>query len=186
MHCDMDHVSDFEMMERIRNGDRDAFNLLVERYRESLAAFFRRLGARHEAEDLVQETFLRVFRHRARYSPTAKFSTFLYTIARNVWTDRWRKWARWRTFREELEEERRTTPLARPYATSTGARLDIQAALAALPEKLRIVVILSIYQGLSYPEISAILKIPVGTVKSRVFHALTRLKEFFDEDAPPT
>lgn len=182
MHPDMDHASDFELMERIREGDADAFGVLVARHQGALVAFFRRLGARHDAEDLVQETFLRVFRHRSRYSPSAKFTTFLYTIARNVWTDRWRKWVRWETFRQEKGEEIAAFEASRKPAAPAATNLDVQSALASLPDKLRIVLILSVYQGLTYAEISEILDIPVGTVKSRVFLALARLKEYFDED----
>lgn len=179
----VDDVSDFELMERVQAGDVNAFAALVRRHQTALASFFRRLGAAHEAEDLTQEAFIRVYRYRETYSPTAQFTTFLYTIARNVWTDRWRKIRRWQKYRDETEYQLKTLDMScsRPVC---AAHLDVQAALQSLPEKMRIVLILSVYEGFSYPEISRILNIPVGTVKSRVFHALMRLKEFFDENAP--
>jgi len=172
----MQDVPDHELMDLIRRGDEDALAALVRRHQAPLLNFFRRLGVSiHDAEDLVQETMVRVFRYRHKYAHRAKFTTFLYRIARHAWIDRWRKASRRPRLAEAAEAERE--PVDAESAARFGARLDAQAALGRLPEKLRIVIVLSIYQGLPYEEIARTLRIPVGTVKSRVFLAMERLRE---------
>ncbi|MBP7830881.1 MAG: RNA polymerase sigma factor [Kiritimatiellae bacterium] len=176
-----DEPDDFELMRLVRGGDPEAMACLVRRHQGPLLNFFRRMGACTDAEDAVQETFIRVYNYRDRYRPTAKFTTFLYTVARHVRNDLLRKVMR----REALVERISAEPEATPPAPGPGGvawRLDIHAALARLPEKLRGVVVLGVYQGLRQEEIAAVLGIPLGTVKSRMFNALERLKEIFDED----
>jgi RNA polymerase sigma-70 factor (ECF subfamily) len=134
---------------------------------------FRRLGAdAHGAEDCAQETFLRLFRSRERYRPAAPFAAFLYTLARHSWVD----WSR--------RAPRRTAALAEDAPMQSTQekvpiddRLDLESAVQVLPDHLRWVVLLSVDHGLSYPEIGAVLEIPVGTVKSRMFHAVRKLRE---------
>lgn len=173
--------ADEDLMLSSAGGNREAFADLIRRHQDALLNFFRRMGACSQEEDLVQETFVRLFRYRARYRATAKFTTFLYTIARHTWADLWRR-------------EQRRTALATQLKTvgpdtdqesmgRAAARLDIDAVLGVLPEKLRDVVVLSLYQGLRYEEIGAVLGIPVGTVKSRMFLALSRLKEVVDHES---
>jgi len=175
----MDELSDIELMERTGRDDREAFALLVRRHQQPLLNFFSRMGAYNDAEDLVQETFVRVYRYRQQYRPQAKFTTFLYTLARRVGVDRLRRLWRVEKTQARVTEENEVTP---PVVNPTGlAGLDVPAALAALPEKLRETLVLSVYQGLAYEEIAGVLGIPVGTVKSRIFTALQRLKEWFDE-----
>ena len=170
---------DIALMARVRKGDEGAFAQLVARHEMPLVNFFRRLGAYQVAEDLAQDTFLRLFRYRTRYRPSAKFTTFLYTLARHAWVDHLRQIAR----RERIVERGRIEWPTSDDATSgvARARLDAQAALATLSEKLRVVVVMSLYQGLGYAEIAKALGIPVGTVKSRMFLALRQLRSWFDE-----
>ncbi|MBN1268679.1 MAG: RNA polymerase sigma factor, partial [Kiritimatiellae bacterium] len=106
---------------------------------------------------------------------TAKFTTFLYAVARSAWLDWCRKEGRRRDFRERYEQE--LEGQAGTRAPRPGTRLDIQQALDALPDKLRVVVVLSIYQGLKYAEIAEALDIPEGTVKSRMHLAMAQLRE---------
>jgi len=156
-----------------------AFAKLIRLYQDALLNFFLRMGAYNDAEDLVQETFVRVYKARARYRPTAKFTTFLYVIARHVWADLGRKAMR----RERLEDSLKTdaeidggvTPAANP------ARMDVQEALSRLSPKLRDALVLNIYQGLKYQEIADVLGIPLGTVKSRINLALQELRGMFDD-----
>jgi len=170
------------LMQRTAAGEKSAFTALVRRHQDSLVNFFRRMGVYTDTEDLVQETFVRLFNGRVRYRPTAKFTTFLYTIARHVWVDLLRKAKR----REALVESlRQDCPAEHDGGMrQTVLRMDARQALEQLPEKLRSVVVLSFYQGLRYEEIAAVLEVPVGTVKSRMFNALNQLKEMSDrEDA---
>ncbi len=174
----MDTLDDIQLMQRVQAGDQAAFSVLVHRHQQPLLNFFARLGAYTETEDLVQETLIRVFGYRQRYAPTAKFTTFLYTVARHVWIDRLRKIKRAEVWSEAYAAEAETAhdgDMARLHA-----RLDVDRALEQLPGKLRDVVVLAVFQGLGYEEVAEILDIPVGTVKSRMFLAMNNLRAFFD------
>lgn len=168
-------------MLRVAQGDESAFADLVRRHQRPLLNFFLRSGALHESEDLVQETFVRLYRYRDRYQPVARFVTFLYHLARNVWIDRTRRMARTRRLSDALREEaihREQTHLG----PAAGAVMDAATALAALSPKLRDVVVLHIYHGLRYHEIAEVLEIPEGTVKSRMNLAMTALRKALHEN----
>ena len=178
-HGDPDaDIADAELMRRTRDGDREAFATLIRRHQQGLVNFFHRLGAHNDAEDLAQTAFLKLFEYRFRYRETAKFTTFLYTLARHAWIDGYRRSKR----REAYADERRAAgeELDTASAVRAHAKLDAEAALEQLPEKLRSVVVMGICQDMSYEDIGAILRIPVGTVKSRMFNALRKMKEYFD------
>ena len=176
---------DFQLMERVKRGSAEAFTELFGRHQAALYRFFRRLGAdRSQAEDEVQETFLKIYVHRARYRPLVSFRAFLYSVARNTWYDRLRKKRRSREIVRLDDLNPATTDdlnLSTPSSVEkTDSRIDVQESLNSLSERMRVVLILSVYQGLSYPEIADVLGIPVGTVKTRVFYALRRLKEYLE------
>ena len=174
----MDVPSDIELMERSSREDLEAFETLVDRYQKKMLNYFLRMGVYTDGEDLVQETFVRLYRYRDRYRPTAKFSTFLYTIARTVWIDRVRKSDRQTRLKEAVSNELATPPEKK---TATGARMDVRHAVASLPEKLRAVVVLNVFQGLKYQEVATVLDVPEGTVKSRMHTAMKELKDLLDE-----
>jgi RNA polymerase sigma-70 factor, ECF subfamily len=176
-------TSDFDLMARVRDGSEDAFRRLVERHQRPLLNFFARMGASTHGEDLAQETFIRLWNYRTKYKPTAKFTTFLYTLARHAWLDHIRRQNRFRLFSERYREEM-------PAFTDGGLgrlrkRMDIQDALDLLTPKHRETLILAVHQGLSYDEIAQVLDVPVGTVKSRIFNALSTLKEIYHDPSPP-
>lgn len=184
---------DAELMELLRRGDGEALAVLVRRHERALVNFFRRLGADGDgAEDCAQETFLRLFRARDTYRPVTGFGAFLYTVARHAWIDWRRKAGRAQAprrveggdpvggDRHEITAGRH--PLAEERMTvdpmdGIEDRMDLRAAIEELPEHLRWVMVLSVNQGLGYAEIAEVLGIPVGTVKSRMFHAVRRLRE---------
>ena len=173
-------TDDFALMAQVRAGREDAFRILVERHRRPVLNFFARMGASHHGEDLAQETFVRLWNYRKKYQPSAKFTTFLYTLARHAWLDFVRRQIRFKLFADRYREEI-------PASTDGGLgqlrrKLDVQAALDRLSPKLREVLVLAVHQGLAYDEIAGVLRIPVGTVKSRVFNALATLQEMFHED----
>lgn len=167
-------------MVRVCAGDRAAFSTLVRRHQQPLMNFFSRCGVYTDAEDLVQQTFVRLYRYRDRYTARAKLTTFLYLLARQVWIDELRR----RQRRDRLIQK-----LAAQLEPATGKdpgpgdeHLYIAAALAKLPVGLREVVVLGVYQELPYQEVASILKIPVGTVKSRMFNALRMLRRMLEEN----
>jgi len=173
-------IDDRDLMMRARDGDRDAFAELVRRHQRALLNFFRRCGVYSDAEDLVQQTFVRLYRYRQRYTPSAKLTTFLYLLARQVWIDELRRRRRTDRLRQALETEP-DPPAAPALQPERSGGLDLDAALAALPEGLRLVVVLGVYQELPYAEIARVLRIPVGTVKSRMFNALRLLRRTLEE-----
>ncbi len=172
-----DPQRDEELMALIRQGDKSAFMELVDRWELSLRRFFLLQGANpEEAEDFIQETFLRIFKFRDRYqSQNYSFRAFIFRVGRNVWIDTLRSKGRKekvQSYAVLLENE----PLSQDPTSTTAEIFDAQAALIELPFRLRAVVVLNIYEGLQYSEISQVLGIPVGTVKSRMFHALKILR----------
>lgn len=175
----LEGMDDTDLMLRVRGeNDDDAFAVLVCRHQKSLLNFFARSGVQYDSEDLVQQTFLRLYRYRARYVATAKFTTFLFLLARQVWIDELRR----RRRRERLADSLAAEPhpeFAEPTDASAGegGDLDLARALETLPAGLRRVVELGVYQELAYTDIAEILGIPVGTVKSRMFNALARLRD---------
>jgi RNA polymerase sigma-70 factor (ECF subfamily) len=182
MSSDPDHTPvpdpDAELMAQVAAGSETAFTELVRRHQNHLLNFFMRMGVYNDAEDLVQETFVRLHRCRDRYRPTARFTTFMYVLARHVWADRGRKLGRIERLCASLRVDAEIDEPARPVRDASG--LDVQEALTKLSPKLREVVVLNVYQGLRYQEIADVLEIPLGTVKSRLNLALTALRESLD------
>lgn len=170
---------DAALMLEFQAGSEAAFASLVRRNQQALVNFFARMGASTDRDDLVQETFVRLYRFRRRYQPAAKFTTFLYVLARNAWADRGRKIVRMERLATELEAEAEIAN--QPVRPSATAEVDVDAALNRLSPKLREVIVLNIYQGLKYQEIADVLGIPLGTVKSRINLALGALREIVGE-----
>lgn len=171
---------DAALMLRVSADSEAAFTELVRRHQKSLLNFFARMGASVECEDLVQETFVRLFRYRRNYRSTARFTTFLYHLARNAWADHGRKIVRLERLTTAFKNEVDIT--SSPASCSEGSSLDVDAALNQLSPKLREVIVLNIYQGLRYQEVADVLEIPLGTVKSRINLALNALKGILRED----
>ena len=145
---------------------------------KNLLNFFWRQGVSpSESEDLVQETYLRLWRHRDDYRPTAKLSTFLFLLARQVRIDALRR----QTRRERRDEEWASLRPQTAEAAKFGVREDVRWALSRLSDPLRDVVELGVLQDLPYAQVAEILEIPVGTVKSRMHNALKELREIFNE-----
>jgi RNA polymerase sigma-70 factor (ECF subfamily) len=162
-----------DLMLAVRTGSPSAFKELYEAYQKPLANFlYRMCWNRALVDDLVQEVFLRVWRSRESYEPTAKVSTYLFRIASNLWINHAEK-----KKESALGEGDRTAGETPPDPLELGeARQAVKRAVEALPEGERLCLVLSEYNGLKYAEISEVLGIPVGTVKSRIFSAVQRLK----------
>ena len=178
-------LTDVEILAEVAAGDIDAYGKIVDRYRGRLYNFvFRFVGDRETAEDIVQETFLRAFRKREEYRAIANFSTWLFTIAGNLAKSELRRRKRWRLFSLHRDEESDTgldlpDESFRPDRMAESSMADglIQQAISSLPENYRQVILLRDVEGLSYQEISDVVRCPVGTVKSRVNRARLKLQQ---------
>jgi RNA polymerase sigma-70 factor (ECF subfamily) len=175
------------------DGDERAFQELVERYQARLLNFvYRTIGDREKAEDLVQEVFIRVYRHLARFDRTKKFSTWAYTIASNLAKNELRNRSRnplvlFQAIKRNWEDEERPLqfedPASRPddLYRKRHLRSLVEASVARLPEHHRQVFVLRELEGKSYEEIAEITSCNLGTVKSRLNRART---SFADIIAP--
>ena len=172
--------SDERLMVRVQQGEAQAFDALFERYRPRLFGFlFRRCGDAAAAEDLFQESWLRVVRARHRFDPGRRFSTWLFQIANNLCRDRARHRALEARERETVQVQiEQDGPGAPPHAL----RRALERRLAALPDRLREVLVLRYYHDLSEREIAEIAGIPRGTVKSRLHAAIHALRTETDRD----
>lgn len=172
---------DLELVARVQQGQRQAFDLLVKKYQARiLALILRFVRDRHEAEDVAQETFVRAYRALANFRGDAAFYTWLYRIAIN-------------TAKNHLAARSRRTPdvdidsseaellggedALRHTDTPEGELLAreleaiVHKAIAGLPDELRTALMLREFDGLSYEDIATIMRCPVGTVRSRIFRA---------------
>jgi RNA polymerase sigma-70 factor (ECF subfamily) len=184
----LEHLSDEEAMSLVQNGDMDAFAELAHRHEQKLLNFlYRFVGNAAQAEDLVQATLLKVYRSRARFKGSGKFSTWLYTIAANVARDYLRKTKKYRFLSLDAPVGQSSNVIDFFEAEGQSAcdsvqRKEmakvVQLAIARLPREQRMVIVLSHYEDMAYNEIARIMKCSKGTVKSRVFRAKIKLKEF--------
>lgn len=172
--------SDEELMVRVSRGDDAALATLVERFRGGLYGFLTRRAAAADADDLFQETWLRVVRYRDRFDPERRFSTWLFQIANNLCRDRARRRGVRDRHRVEVETAAREDP-ARRAPPPIESTLDVRARVAGLPERLREVLVLRYYRDLPEKEIARIVGIPPGTVKSRLHAAVKALREGMEE-----
>lgn len=172
---------DAELMLAAAKGDDAAFEKIVLRHQKTLLNFFCRLGVPiSDAEDLAQQTFVRLHRYRSSYERTAKFTTYLYLLARQVRVDEIRRRVRAERTRDAFRAEvdyRESLPGDDP---APCLRDDLQNALDQLDEPHREVVVLGLLRELPYQEVAEVLGVPVGTVKSRMHHALRKLREILD------
>jgi RNA polymerase sigma-70 factor, ECF subfamily len=162
--------SDEQLILEFQKGHQEAFVELFERYRQPLYGFFRRrLNDAARAEELAQECFLAVIRGAERYEPRATFRTYLYAIAlKQLWAERRR------SSRGSQETESVGGP---PAETDPDTSLWVRRAIEQVDAQQREVLMLREYEELSYEEISQLLRIPLNTVKSRLFRARMALKD---------
>jgi len=182
-----DPARDVRLMERIRTGDMEAFRELVEAHEKRVVnTISRMLSDEKEAEDLAQQVFIRVWNSAARWEPTAKFTTWLYTILRNLVFNESRRRARHpvRSLDAEMDDDEHPRQFSDPNMKAPDATLldaemqeAIERAIQELPEAQRIAVVLRRYQDVTYEEIAEVLELTVPAVKSLLFRARTELKE---------
>ena len=176
---------DFALMERIGAGDHEAFRELVERHQNAvIGTVAKMLGNASESEDIAQQVFLRIWKNAKRYRPDAKFTTYLYTITRNLVFNETRRKSRKKEVSSDEREEHsnhlvEASPDRQPDAELLQAELQeaVDKAIAGLPEAQRMAVVLRRYEQLSYEEIAEVLGLSVSAVKSLLFRARTSLRE---------
>lgn len=176
---------DFALMERIGAGDHSAFRALVERHQNAvIGTVAKMLGNPSEAEDIAQQVFLRIWRNAKRYRPDAKFTTYLFTITRNLVFNETRRRSRKKEVSADEREENshqliEANPDRQPDAELLQAELQkaVDDAISSLPEAQRMAVVLRRYEQLSYEEIADVLSLSVSAVKSLLFRARTTLRE---------
>ncbi len=175
------HIS---LMLRVKEGDIIAFEELVEIHQGSvIGTVAKMLGSANEAEDIAQQVFVRIWKSAHRYEPQAKFTTWMFTITRNLVFNEVRRRQRKPTVSvEEREEESHQVvedhATIRPDEEVLHSELEkaVDDAIQALPEKQRMAVILRRYEEMPYEDIGKVLKLSVPAVKSLLFRARTQLK----------
>jgi RNA polymerase sigma-70 factor (ECF subfamily) len=189
-------MNDEALMARYQRGEVAAFAELVARHEKKLWNFIRRFVTDSTAaEDLLQEVFLRVIRSAAEWQPSAKFSTWIFTIARNLCTDSARRGAFRKT--DSLDQTpyatsdesglHRIARIASPSSNAEQAAMNreiasrVDVALAALPTEQREVFLMREVMDMSFAEIATVTKANEPTVKSRMRYALERLRDALDE-----
>lgn len=176
-----------QRIKQVLRGDQNAFSEIVEMYKDKVYQLcYRMLGNRHEAEDMAQEAFLRAFVNISKFNQTRKFSTWLYRIATNLCIDRIRKKKPDYYLDAEVSGTDGLTmysqvaaDVARPEDEVESLELQdtIQKEILKLPEKYRTVIVLKYIKELQLQEISNILDIPLGTVKTRIHRGREALKK---------
>lgn len=182
-------ASDVDIMLRVKTGDESAFAYLVQKYRRPMVGFMYRLCHNPStAEELAQEVFLRVYRSRSSYEPSAKFTTWLYRIATNLAVNHARDTRHERpenTLRlDEPDQETGNTPDLADNSLSAEEKMLKQERLAAirsvvnaLPERQRVAVIMHKYQQMDYRQIAGVLKLSESATKSLLYRAYETLRE---------
>ena len=186
-------TSDEELMMKCRNGDMSAFELLVMRYKDLMTNFiYRSISDYHRAEDLAQETFLRVFKSANRYEPKCQFKNWIYLIATNLCRNEIRNRKRRNTaYLDDLVSEdedvnysalmQDVSQLPDELYEKKEQQLMIRQTINSLPESQRVALVLVTYQNLRYDEIAEVLECSVSAVKSLIHRARQNMKKLLTE-----
>jgi RNA polymerase sigma-70 factor, ECF subfamily len=177
----LEKPSDAELMARVREGDRDAFADLVDRHKDAVVTYLTRLtGDRDRAEDLAQESFLRLFRFAGGYFEQGYLRAYLYRIATNLVRSEERRERRLRLLMPFLAPEEHAEPAAPSGLLRQELQQEVSAALAKLPLRYRVPLVLHEIEGWSYVDIAQEIGCREGTVKSRVHRGRQQLKQKLD------
>ena len=176
--------TDEMLISRFQSGDENAYIELVNRYKDKLTNFvFYFLKDEEHSEDIVQETFIRLYEKKHYYKEIAKFSTWIYTIARNLANTELRKKSRTKImYLSQMSNHKKdydlksSEPELNKNIENEFLMKEIHFAIDKLPENYKSVIILRDIQGLGYEQISNIIGVPLGTVKSRINRARLQLQ----------
>jgi len=164
--------SDEDLMAAVASGDETALTALIDRYAASVHAYLLRYSnSREDADDLLQETWMRVARSARSFDTARRFRSWIYGIATNLARDLFRR----RMTRDRALRTLSMAPPATPSADSAD-RGELRERIAELPENMRAALLLRYYEGMSEAEMAEVLNVPRGTVKSRLHAALRRLR----------
>jgi RNA polymerase sigma-70 factor (ECF subfamily) len=183
----MEELTDFQLIEEVRNGKRRAFTELMRRYQQRVYWAARRIVGTHEdADDIAQETFVKAYTALGDFRGESSFFTWLYRIAINLSLNAVRK-RQLVSYLRDNEIINRVFPSSEDPSRAvefkeTQSRL--QEAIARLPEKQRAVFVMRYYDELSYEEISEVMKTSVGGLKANYFHALRKVREYMTDEIP--
>ena len=175
--------SDEKLISRFQEGDINAYNELVKRYKDRLLNFvLRYFNNVEQAEDVVQDTLIKLYTHASYYKNVAKFSTWIFTIAKNNALTELRKNKRKKTDSLWTEDGQIIDINSKEVSLDSKVQNEIaidqlNKFLDEIPENFRMAVVLRDFQELSYEEISKILEIPIGTIKSRINRGRIQLAE---------
>lgn len=184
----VEHDADAALMLRVKHGDIEAFESLVQRYKQPVINFiFRTLPDAAESEDLAQVVFLQIYKSAQRYRDSAKFSTWMFTIARNVCLNELRRRSRHPAdsldelqSNSESEWERQVPDGGQIMPSDLTLRseleIKVEQAVRALPENQRTAILLFTWEGLSYDQIAEVLGCSLQATKSLIFRARETLK----------
>jgi RNA polymerase sigma-70 factor (ECF subfamily) len=188
----MDNETISEIVASARSGSQQAYRQLVETYGSSLLRYFyRNIGNRTEAEDLLQEVFLRLVRNLKNYKEKERFEVWLYRLARNLLIDYWRK-RKMVYMDDRLGEEGESwqanvpsqttadTPLAALELAEAGD--ELQRALAGLPLEQRQALLMRYFSGMSFEEVAQTENVPIGTVLARAHRGLKKLRQWLSKE----
>ncbi len=185
-------ATDSEIMERVRQGDGKAFEVIVDRHKNALLNYLTRMtGSRARAEDLAQDAFIRLYTHSSTYIEEGKLRSYLYRIATNLAISEHRKQKRHRLYKTVTMQGvngHKIEPTPRSLVLAGEAAQKLQGAIAKLPMSFRVPLVLHEIEEMPYEEIAEVLNCKTGTVKSRISRGRKRLKKaltpYFDGVTP--
>ena len=179
----LDIFSDNKLMLKVKAGDIDKLGLLFERHKKLLFGYFYKLtGSRDASEDLVQNVFVRILKFRKQFRGEGKFSTWMYSIARNELADHFKKQKRrpetatFYAWRDDIAEDSLNSGIEKERRLKL-----VEESLVKLSSEKRELLIMSRYQGLKYKEIAEVYKASEGAIKVKIFRALNELRQIFHE-----
>lgn len=171
----MQNRTDEYLMSIVKKGNSAAINELVKRYQSKLLQyFFRMSGDRYLAEDLVQESFIRLYKYRTNFNEEKNFFAWFFQIAKNVWNTAFQK-QQPKIFLKDWESETKSIEIIPDTSVSYDQQELIEKALLRLPESDRELVILYYLKGFSYSDMSTLLKMAEGTLRVKLCRALKKL-----------
>lgn len=184
-----ERLSDHSLVQKLKVGDEEAYNILCREYSGKMYRLACRLAGPEEAEDLVQEAFVQIYRSMKSFRGDCSIGTWVYRITTNVCQDYLRRKSRrsWRHLfsldwlKNETDRELPATTVEPHDAVLIRDDLDrLKKAIAALPQEQRAVLVLHDLEQLTYQEVADVLGIVVGTVKSRLFYARQKVRANFE------